>query len=160
VNRRAGGSVSIGMATRSALTRPARRWRAIGISLVLLMGLAACGDDDGDVDAADATSSSASGGARTDDAYGDRSGGDDVTGSGVVAKDFAFTDATVAAGAEVTFENQDDAPHTLTADEGAFDTGDVAGGSSGSITAPSEPGEYAFHCEIHSSMTGTLTVEG
>lgn len=149
------------MATRPALTSPARRWRAIGISLLLIAGLAACGDDDeGDVDAADTTSSSASGAAGDEDAYGDRSGGEDATGSTVVAKDFAFTDAKVTAGGEVTFENQDDAPHTLTADEGAFDTGNVAGGSSGSVTAPTEPGEYTFHCEIHQSMTGTLTVEG
>jgi plastocyanin len=148
------------MPTRSVLTRPARRWRAVGISLLLLLlaGVAACGDD-GDVDAADTTASSASGGAG-EDAYGDRSGGEDATGSTVVAKDFAFTGAKVAAGAEVTFENQDDAPHTLTADEGAFDTGNVAGGGSGSFTAPNEPGEHTFHCEIHPSMTGTLTVEG
>jgi len=25
---------------------------------------------------------------------------------------------------------------------------------------PTEPGEYPFHCEIHSSMHATLTVEG
>jgi plastocyanin len=124
------------------------------------VGLAACGDDDdGDLDAADTTSTSASGSGGSDDAYGDRSG-DDAKGSAVVAEDFSFTDAKAVAGGEVTFENRDDAPHTLTADDGAFDTGNVAGGSSATITAPSEPGEHTFHCEIHPSMTGTLTVEG
>ena len=149
------------MAIRPAPARLARRWRAVGSALVLVAALAACGDDDdGDVDAADTTSSSASAGAGSDDAYGDRSGGDDAKGSAVVAKDFAFTDATAAAGVEVAFENDDDVPHTLTADDGAFDTGNVEGGSSEAVTAPSEPGDYSFHCEIHPSMTGTLTVEG
>jgi plastocyanin len=147
------------MAIRSIPTRSIRRWRAVGLALVLAAGLAACGDDDGDVDAADTTSTAASGSGGSDDGYGDRSGGD-ATGSTVVAEDFAFSGATVAPGAEVAFENKDDAPHTMTADDGAFDTGDVEGGGSEAITAPSQPGEYAFHCEIHSSMTGTLTVEG
>jgi plastocyanin len=149
------------MAIRPTPTRSIRRWRAVGLAVVLATGLAACGDeDDGDVDAADTTSSSASGSAGGDDAYGDRSGGDDATGSAVVAKDFAFTAVTVAPGAEVAFENEDDVAHTMTADDGTFDTGNVAGGSAGTITAPSEPGEHAFHCEIHRSMTATLTVEG
>lgn len=147
------------MAIRSTPTRSIRRWRAVGLALVLAAGLAACGDDDGDVDAADTTSTAASGSGGSDDGYGDRSGGD-ATGSTVVAEDFAFSGATVAPGAEVAFENKDDAPHTMTADDGAFDTGDVEGGGSEAITAPSQPGEYAFHCEIHSSMTGTLTIEG
>ena len=148
------------MATRPTSTRSIRRWRAVGLAVLLATGLAACGDDDGDVDAADTTSSSASGSAGGDDAYGDRSGGEDAKGSAVVAKDFAFMAATVAPGAEVAFENEDDVTHTMTADDGAFDTGNVAGGSSGTVTAPSEPGDHAFHCEIHPSMTATLTVEG
>ena len=40
----------------------------------------------------------------------------------------------------------------------SFDTGSTAPGAEGEFTAPAEPGTYAFHCAIHASMTGTLTV--
>lgn len=150
------------MPTFSAPTRSARRWRALGFAVLLAAGLAACGDtDDDDVDAADDATSTSESASPGTDAYGGAGGDTDgASGTGVVAKDFAFTDATVAPGAEVTFENKDDAPHTMTADDDAFDTGNVDGGASATVTAPSEPGEYAFHCEVHPSMTGTLTVEG
>jgi len=46
--------------------------------------------------------------------------------------------------------------HTVTADDGAFDVS-VAGGSGASITVDT-PGSYPFHCNIHSSMTGTLII--
>jgi len=34
----------------------------------------------------------------------------------------------------------------------------VPGGSTQTFTAPSKAGSYKFHCNIHSSMHGTLTV--
>jgi len=41
---------------------------------------------------------------------------------------------------------------------GKFDM-DVDGKEQGSFTAPTEPGEYAFHCNYHPSMHGTLIVK-
>ncbi|MFG2298389.1 cupredoxin family copper-binding protein [Streptomyces sp. NPDC048603] len=76
-------------------------------------------------------------------------------------KDFKFVPAEVKvpAGAKVTVVNDDSAPHTLTATEGqAFDTGTIESGKSGSFTAPSKPGSYAFICSIHPQMKGTLVV--
>jgi plastocyanin len=64
----------------------------------------------------------------------------------------------VTPGATVRFRNDDQADHTMTADGGAFDTGHVAPGKEAEIHAPTAPGTYAFHCEIHPSMTATLTV--
>lgn len=87
-------------------------------------------------------------------------GGTSPSGSTVTAKDFSLSSLTVASGAEVTFENAGNATHTMTADDGAFDSGRIAPGASGTVTAPSAPGSYPFHCAIHSSMTATLTVEG
>jgi plastocyanin len=48
--------------------------------------------------------------------------------------------------------------HTVTSDDGkSFDV-TVNPGKTATFTAPSSPGTYKFHCKIHSSMHGTLTV--
>ncbi len=66
---------------------------------------------------------------------------------------------TVPGGAVVQVSNADAAAHTVTAVDGAFDTGSVDGGSSVSFTAPAVPGTYQFRCDIHPSMTGSLVVD-
>lgn len=151
------------MAPHPASSRPPRPLRFVALAVALLgltaLGLAACGDNGDDVGAGDTSTTAGSG--RADDGYGGSGdSGDTTEGTTVVAKDFSLTSITVAPGADVKVDNQGSASHTVTADDGDFDSGTVSGGSSGSFTAPSDPGEYAFHCEIHSSMTGTLTVEG
>jgi plastocyanin len=87
--------------------------------------------------------------------------GDDGGGSrdAVVIADLAFSiPSGLDAGATVTVENDDSTTHTFTADGGEFDTGNIAGGESTEITLPAEPGDYDVHCEIHPSMSGTVTV--
>jgi plastocyanin len=128
---------------------PNTTWKRFSAVLLLsgVVALGACGDDDDDGD--DAT-----GEATTEET----SGGGEATGEGITAEGFAFNDATAAAGATVPVTNADGATHTVTADDGSFDVS-VGGGESGEFTAPAEPGDYPFHCEIHTSMTGTLTVE-
>ena len=75
-------------------------------------------------------------------------------------QDFSFGESrTVAAGAVVQVSNADAAAHTLTAEDGAFDTGSVGTGTTVSFTAPATPGTYEFFCEIHPSMTGSLVVD-
>jgi plastocyanin len=66
---------------------------------------------------------------------------------------------TVSPGAQITIKNDDSAEHSVTSDTaGKFDV-EVEGKEQGTLTAPTEPGEYAFHCKYHSSMHGTLTVK-
>ena len=122
-------------------TRTAARPLALLSALLLFsaVGLAACGDDSGD------------------DASPSEGGGDEIS---VVAKDFSLTSVTAAPGEEVYFSNEGAKTHTMTSDDDAFDTGEVEPGEEAEFDAPSEPGTYAFHCSIHASMTGTLTVEG
>jgi plastocyanin len=66
---------------------------------------------------------------------------------------------TVSVGAVVQVSNADAEAHTITAEDGTFDTGSVDGGSTVSFTAPAVAGTYGFFCEIHPSMTGSLVVD-
>jgi plastocyanin len=88
---------------------------------------------------------------------GGRDTGGTPAGSTLPIQGFAFGATSVAPGAQVTVENGDDAPHTVTATGGAFDA-DVDAGGTTSFTAPAEAGAYAFTCQIHPGMSGTLTV--
>lgn len=66
---------------------------------------------------------------------------------------------SVAPGAEVTVENEDDVAHTVTVDEGSDFDVNVDGGSSATFTAPDASGDYPFHCTYHGNMTATLVVK-
>lgn len=78
----------------------------------------------------------------------------------VVIKDFAFVPPglTVAPGARITVRNEDTANHTLTALDQSFDSGNIPGHATATLTTPSRPGDYPYRCSIHPVMTGTLTV--
>jgi plastocyanin len=66
---------------------------------------------------------------------------------------------TVPPGAQISIKNDDSAEHSVTSDTaGKFDV-EVDGKEQKTLTAPTEPGDYAFHCKYHSSMHGTLTVK-
>lgn len=65
---------------------------------------------------------------------------------------------TVPPGAQITIKNDDSAEHSVTSQTaGQFDV-HVDGNQQGTLTAPTEPGEYAFYCIYHPSMKGTLIV--
>jgi plastocyanin len=87
------------------------------------------------------------------------------TASGTVAAsivDLAFDPATVSAkvGDVITWTNKGAVGHTVTVDTvPACDSGTIAAGATSSFTF-SVAGSYPFHCKIHSSMTGTVTVTG
>lgn len=91
------------------------------------------------------------------------SGDDAGAGAGPAAASlqisgFQFGAASVGAGGQVTVDNRDGATHTVTANGGEFDSGEISGGATDSFVAPSAPGSYEFRCEIHPDMAGTLTV--
>jgi plastocyanin len=66
---------------------------------------------------------------------------------------------TVSPGAQVAIKNNDSAEHSVTSDTaGKFDA-EVDGKGQGTLTAPTEPGQYPFHCKYHASMHGTLIVK-
>jgi plastocyanin len=147
------------MAQPIEASRPLRYRALAGLAAAALLGLglAACGGSDdvssGSGDGTTTTTAADSGGA-----YGGGGGGSSDE-TYIEAKDFSLTSITVAPGADVEVQNEGKATHTVTADDGAFDAGQVAPGSTATFTAPAEPGDYGYHCKIHPSMTGTLTVK-
>jgi plastocyanin len=72
-------------------------------------------------------------------------------------RDFAFSPGSVEirVGDSVTWTNRDSVEHNAT--DGSFDTGLLGQGESASIRFDA-PGTYAFLCEPHPSMTGTVVV--
>jgi plastocyanin len=78
----------------------------------------------------------------------------------VAISGFSFSphDITVAVGDSVTRTNSDAQGHTATADDGSFDTGTIANGTSRSVTFATA-GTFAYHCSIHPAMTGSVVVE-
>jgi plastocyanin len=79
----------------------------------------------------------------------------------VSMRDFSFAPATVTIGVgdSVTWVNDGEEPHTATADNGSFDTGELAPGGSGSQTL-SSAGSFAYSCTLHPGMVGTVVVQG
>jgi len=78
----------------------------------------------------------------------------------ITIADLAFSPAnvTVQAGDTVVFANNDSVAHTATANNGSFDTGTIQPGGSASVTFATA-GTFSFFCQIHPSMTGSVTVQ-
>ncbi len=74
---------------------------------------------------------------------------------------FAFAPATIviAQGDTITWHNGDPATHTATSNTGAFDTGPVGAGANSTAVPFAVAGTFAYHCSIHPTMTGTITVQ-
>jgi plastocyanin len=129
-----------------------------GLAIVALgLALAACGgDDDGTVSApGSSTTAAATGSSTTAGSSAEHENTVNVTASG-----FAFkpTTATAKAG-EVYFEikNDDSTNHTFTIDGTDVDI-HISGGTTGEKETDLKAGSYEWHCTIHSTMKGTLTV--
>lgn len=66
--------------------------------------------------------------------------------------------ATVKVGQTVAWRNADVIAHTATANGGAFNTGTIAAGATSSPIMMSTAGSFDYHCTIHPTMVGTVTV--
>ena len=73
-------------------------------------------------------------------------------------KGLAFGPVTAGPRARVPIQSRDSVPHTVTADDGAFDSGRIGPNGTATIVAPAAPGSYLFTCLIHPQMTGTVVV--
>ena len=71
---------------------------------------------------------------------------------------FSPSTMTVARNTTITWKNDDGVTHTATSDGGQWNTGDIVGGASKSITFTTA-GTFTYHCTYHSMMTGTIIVQ-
>ena len=121
--------------------------RLLAVVVVSATMLAACGDDDDAVETDQPTTrSSLSPTTITQTAP-------------VLLRDFSFFGLDVKAGSKVLVQNQGQQPHSLTAVDGRFDTGQVQPGRNVEFTVPSQAGTYRIRCVVHPDrMTGELKV--
>jgi plastocyanin len=75
-------------------------------------------------------------------------------------KSYSPNPSALNVGQTVAFHNADSIVHTATADNGAFDTGDIAPGATSAPITMTANGTYAYHSKTHSDMVGTLGVPG
>ncbi len=132
-----------------------------------VLALAVCGSDD------DSTTTRTT----TEETAGQESGAESSPGEGnpgtsapapsgdagrsekVSIVEFAYDPdpVTIEEGGKVIWVNRDAAPHTATADDGSFDTGTIEQDKLKSESFK-QPGTYAYFCEIHPDMRGTVEV--
>ena len=74
------------------------------------------------------------------------------------AMSFSPASATAKVGQTVAWTNSDTLTHTATEDNGTFDTGGVNPGTASAPIAMPKAGTFPYHCSIHPTMTGTLTI--
>ncbi len=65
---------------------------------------------------------------------------------------------TVAAGSTVTWTNRGNRSHSVTSDQGAFDSGNLNPGGTFSFTFK-DKGTFSYHCHFHSGMNAKIIVE-
>jgi plastocyanin len=65
---------------------------------------------------------------------------------------------TIHPGGAVRFVEDDDTPHTVTASDRSYDSGNLDKGQSWTHTFTKE-GTYKYFCAYHTYMTGTVTVK-
>ena len=141
----------------------AARLFALALAGLLVFGAAACGSDSDD-SASDDTSATSAADSGTD--YGDTT--DTTAGeasdppaeaTAPVISDFTFVPdpISITVGDSGTWTNEDGFAHTVTADDDSFDSGNLDSGATFEQTFD-EAGEFAYHCNIHTQMSGTVSV--
>src|SRR5919199_5344668 len=80
----------------------------------------------------------------------------------VAIEDFYFEPANVAIqpGDTIIWTNEGNTPHTVTSDDGQFDSGVLNPGESYAVTFTGGNGTLTYHCKIHPSMTGSVSGTG
>ncbi len=82
-----------------------------------------------------------------------------AVGHDVAIASFAFSpnSITIAPGDTVTWTNNDGTTHTVTGNNGSWGSANLANGQTFTHQF-NETGDFAYHCSIHTSMTGVVHV--
>lgn len=80
-----------------------------------------------------------------------------ANGIQIQANSFNPDTLTVKVGTKVTWTNNDSYDHTVTSDDGTFDSGRLSANSSYSFTF-AKVGTYSYHCSVHTFMTAKVIV--
>jgi plastocyanin len=71
---------------------------------------------------------------------------------------FQWAPVTAKVGDVITWTNSDSAPHRVALDDGSCTmSSNIPGGGKASLVF-SVPGTYPFHCSVHPTMKGTITI--
>jgi plastocyanin len=81
-----------------------------------------------------------------------------VVSSAMVGLQFTMKMIEIATGTTIEWKNEDPVVHTVTADDNAFDSGNLEAGQVWRYTFE-RPGSYPFHCTTHPFMRGTVVVK-
>lgn len=148
------------------INRRARRLAAPALVAVLVAGAASCGSDTATSDAGNPTTSTVAptsvattkgttaGTAPLGSALPEVPGQVDI-----VDYELLPDTITIAAGESVTWVNHDDVDHYMVTDDETTVHSDPIPPGARYVGTIATPGTYAYYCEIHNAMTGTIIVE-
>jgi plastocyanin len=144
----------------------ARTGPIIAILTVLVLGIASCGGGDATTAAEEGATAAEEGAESVETELESEPqesapppSGNAPRSEKVEIVNFAYNPdpVTIQEGGKVIWINRDSAPHTATADDGSFDTGELQEGKLKSETFK-EAGEFTYFCSIHPNMHGTIRV--
>ncbi len=132
--------------------------------LALSLGLVACGgssdsstESGGSTAATGATEEAEAGGAEAESEPAPSGQARKAEKVEIVEFTYSPDPVVVQVGGKVTWRNEDNPPHTATADDGSFDTGIIEKGKQKSETFK-EAGTFTYYCTVHPFMHGTVEV--
>src|SRR5512133_3302573 len=96
---------------------------------------------------------------KDDDGYGDDMGGNNNGSTSVKIQNFAFSPSTITvnAGTTITWKNYDNVAHTVTSDDGLFNSGSIQQNATFTHKFDST-GTFDYHCTPHPQMTASVVV--
>jgi amicyanin len=81
----------------------------------------------------------------------------DAVSVAISGMSFGAPTVTIKAGGTVTWTNNSTMPHTVTAIDGSYGSGQLDNGASFSHTYD-QPGTYSYYCKLHPRMRGQVIV--